>query len=351
MSKEENPPFQVAADTIAEATNSDVLFINASIYRPLAAEVRELCRNRRRRKNVTLILVTHGGDAGAAYRMARCLQDSYDHYSLFLTGYCKSAGTLLALGAYDLIVSDSGELGPLDVQMLKPDEIQRRQSGLTATAALSTLHEQAFNAFEHFFLNLVGKSNSTISTRTATHVAVQLTSGLFAHIYEHVDPMHVGEAGRALQVAVQYGELLQVGSGNSNRHALPQLTTGFASHDFVIDLTQIKALFKRVREPNSSEQALADVLGSFAVDPVEGGKHPIVAYLSTEDPGQQDQVLPDLTDATGVSNAPTHDERPDAPDSAANKGGATPAGEPKPTTSPHIAALGTLRKTGTRRSS
>ena len=347
MSKKENPPFRGAADTIAEATNSDVLFINASIYRPLAAKILELCHNRRRRKNVTLILVTQGGDAGAAYRMARCLQDSYEHYSLFLTGYCKSAGTLLALGAHDLIVSDSGELGPLDVQMLKPDEIQRRQSGLTATAALSTLHEQAFEAFEHFFLNLVGKSNNTISTRTATHIAVQLTSGLFAHIYEHVDPMHVGEAGRALQVAVQYGDLLQAGSGNLKPRALSKLTTGFASHDFVIDLTQIKALFERVREPNSSEQALADVLGSSAVDP-EGDEHPIVAYLSTEDPGQQDQVLSDLMDETGVVDAPTHDERPD---SAADEGGATPTGEPRPTTSPHIAAVGTLRKTGTRRSS
>ncbi len=47
-------------------------------------------------------MVTEGGDADPAYRIARCLQDHYDRFSLFVSGYCKSAGTLVALGAHEL---------------------------------------------------------------------------------------------------------------------------------------------------------------------------------------------------------------------------------------------------------
>ena len=41
----------------------------------------------------------------------------------FIPRRCKSAGTLLLIGATSLIISDRGELGPLDVQLSKPDEI------------------------------------------------------------------------------------------------------------------------------------------------------------------------------------------------------------------------------------
>ena len=58
MTSEKKPPFLDAADAVADAHNADVLFINAPIYRPLDAKVLELCRKRRRRKNVVLILLT-----------------------------------------------------------------------------------------------------------------------------------------------------------------------------------------------------------------------------------------------------------------------------------------------------
>ena len=246
-----------------------------------------------------------------------------------------------------MIVSRGGELGPLDVQMSKPDELIQRQSGLTATAALSTLHEQAFEAFEHFFLSLVRKSGSTITTRTATHVAVQLTSGLFAPIYEHVDPMHVGEAGLALQVAQEYGRLLMAASGNISAGALAHLTTGFPSHDFVIDYAQIKGLFKRVRLPNDSEQALANILGVPALTPLGSADRPIVAYLSTEDTEPQAQQLPGLG-AEGSDEQATESETATSSDGPV-EGGAVAAGQLGTSTHPHVTSIGSGRVAGTGR--
>lgn len=338
---------------MAETHDADVLLINAAITRNLAAQVGDLCEQRRRRKNVVLVLVTFGGDAHAGYRIARCLLDLYERHTLFLTGQCKSAGTLVAIGAHELVVGRRGELGPLDVQMTKPDELVRRQSGLTATAALSTLQEKAFEAFEHFFLSLVGKSGSTITTRTATHVAVQLTSGLFAPIYEHVDPMHVGEAGLALQVAQHYGQLLMAEAGNVTNDGLVHLTTGFPSHEFVIDFAQVQGLFQRVRQPTQNEEALALSLGAAALRPMVGSEAPLVAYLSTEVTGAKEQQLPGL-EAEGRPHAEAIDTipQPVGAGTADNNGGGTiTATESGPAPHADVAALGPRRAPRARRRS
>ena len=98
--------FQLAADAIATNCDADVILINAPIQRTLDDSLIELVRARRRRTNVILFLVTEGGDADAAYRIARCLQENYTRFTFICSGYCKSAGTLVALGAHEVVIGD-----------------------------------------------------------------------------------------------------------------------------------------------------------------------------------------------------------------------------------------------------
>jgi hypothetical protein len=328
---DERPAYRIAADAIGATLDADVLLVNAPIYPPVDQTIRQLSRRRRRRPNVVLLLVTQGGDAATAYRIARSLQLRYTQFVLLVSGFCKSAGTLVAIGAHELVVADSGELGPLDVQMTKPDELLQRQSGLTATTALQTLHEQAFHAFEHFLLSYISRGGHTISTRTATHVAVQLTSGLFAPIYEHVDPMHVGEAGRALMVAQQYGERLDLITKNLRAGALNELTASFASHDFVIDRDQVQKLFQRVREPNTNEIALIDALGDNAIVPFRPapGQQAFVAYLNEEPLAAQ--VLPGLEQPHASTSSPESKPGTESATDAAAAAQPAESGRPHPT--------------------
>ncbi len=92
------------------------------------------------------MLVTEGGDPDAAYRMSRSLQEHYERFFCVVVGWCKSAGTLITIGAHELILVQQ-ELGPLDVQMSKRDDLMEMQSGQTVVAALSSLQEKAFGAF------------------------------------------------------------------------------------------------------------------------------------------------------------------------------------------------------------
>lgn len=227
-----------------------------------------------------LVLVTEGGDADPAYRIARCLQDHYDRFSLFVSGYCKSAGTLVALGAHELVIADCGELGPLDVQMSKEDELGATRSGLTVLSALSTLQMKAYDAFEHFLLETKKRSLGLITTRTAIRVATDLAGALFAPIYEHVDAMHVGEAGRSLEIAHRYGKILLQSGQNCWPGALDALTSSYPSHGFIIDRFQAQALFTNVRPPRPDEIALAERLGPVARDPIRMPE--ILSFLNSE---------------------------------------------------------------------
>lgn len=317
-----------AANAIAEKWDRDVLFFNSPINRPLDGTLIEDCRKRRRRKSVLLVLVTLGGDPDAAYRIARCLQEKYEQVICLVPGPCKSAGTLVVVGGQELVIADAGELGPLDVQMSKQDELLQRQSGLTATAALETLHERAYDAFEHFLFQVVLRTG--VSTRAAMQTAVQLTTGLFTHTYAHVDPMHVGEAGRAMKISQKYGEILLQKGLNIESQSLTELIQSYPSHGFIIDRTEAKRHFKNVREPNDLELKLLETLGQQAIVPQAQS---MILFVSDEIPAGGSKAV-GTTSATTKSDEAPHVEQPidsnvskPTEHEAPNPGGDAPAAE------------------------
>lgn len=261
--------FREICERISEEEDCDVAIYNGPIGRPFDTEIIKKCIYRKKRKNLLLILVTSGGNPDSAFRMARYFQEKYERFTVYVTGYCKSAGTLIALGAHELVMSDHGELGPLDIQMAKKDELIEKQSGLTVMTALRSLDIRAFQAFELFFLQTQTGGGGLISVGTASKIATELVDGLYSPIYGQVDPLHVGEAGRASLIALRYGERLIRRSQNCSERTVQTLATGFPSHGFVIDRVEAAELFANVREPNSLEAALAMLLESEVRLPME----------------------------------------------------------------------------------
>lgn len=283
---------RVVADAVSKNLDADVVLYNGEIRRHQDKEFIEACNRRNKRTNIILILVTGGGDPDAAYRIARFLQKNYEKFYLYVSGYCKSAGTLVATGAHEIIMSDQGELGPLDVQMVKKDELWESQSGLTVTDTLMTLRNNALHTFEAIFLTLKRKSEGTITLMTATQIATEMTTKLFAPIYGQVDPLHVGEVGRAMSIATEYGRRLLEEGQNIQEDDLESLMSGYPSHSFVIDLEEAKQLFKNVRQPNEDEEKLNTELGEQARWPRwPGWGEDTVVFLSNEGPTHRENDL------------------------------------------------------------
>lgn len=256
---------QTKAKLIGDKIHADVILLSTGIYDPLDRNVIEACANRRRRDNVLLLLTTSGGSADVAYRISRCLQDKYKKFVVLISGQCKSSGTIIALGANELILTDLGQLGPLDVQLRKADELWELSSGLVAWDALSSLQQKAFAMFEKYLVDLKIRSGGQITLKTAAEIASHLTAGLYGEIFAQVDPMKLGENTRSMNISQQYGDRLGVKGGNIHDGTVAKLTAAYPSHSFVIDREEAKTLFKQVRSPSDDELQLVKLLGEIAI--------------------------------------------------------------------------------------
>lgn len=293
--------------SIADKLNADVLLYAGDIASPADRDLIELINDRStRRKNVFFILTTDGGSADSAYRIARTLQQKYGKVVLFVDSFCKSAGTLIALGADEIVMADIAELGPLDVQLYKPDELSELTSGLTPLQALSTLQTEAFSTFEECFLKLRFRSGLQITTRTAADIAARLTIGLFKGVYAQLDPMRLGEYQRAMLIAQHYGT--RIARKNLKDSALERLIADYPSHGFIIDRCEAETLFHKVREPSEEEYMLAVLIKPLVREGLTE-EEPKVEFL-TDDEGDDDEGD---TDESGQETAAEPGEIPPTP--------------------------------------
>ncbi|WP_080427070.1 SDH family Clp fold serine proteinase [Burkholderia ubonensis] len=248
------------AKAVAEALDCDIALISGGIERGTDSQFILSVRNNKKHPNLLLFMVTPGGDAHAAYRIARCAQDQYEKFYVFVSGYCKSAGTLCVLGANEIIMSDQGELGPLDVQVMKRDELGEMSSGLVIGEALERLQRQAFSMFEEYFLQIKRRSGGTVTFKTATETAAKIVTGLFEPIYSQIDPSLIGDVERSMTIAKDYGRRLRVKSENFTDETLELLVESYPAHGFVIDRREASELFANVRAPTHNEEKLARLL-------------------------------------------------------------------------------------------
>lgn len=267
------------AKIIGDQMDADLVLLSAAIYEPLDRNVIEACAKRRKRDNVLLFLTTGGGSADVAYRISRCLQDKYKKFVVLVSGQCKSAGTIIALGANEMILTDLGQLGPLDVQLRKADELWELSSGLVAWDALSSLQQKAFAMFEQYLVDLKVKTGGQITLKTAAEIASQLTAGLYGEIFAQVDPMKLGENTRSMNISQQYGDRLGAKGGNILDGTVAKLTAAYPSHSFVIDREEARALFKHVRSATDDELQLVKLLGEVAISE---SPNPILDFMNNE---------------------------------------------------------------------
>lgn len=206
-----------------------------------------------------LYLVTTGGSPNAGYRIARAICHHYgaDNFRVAVPAECKSAGTLICIGAHSLVVSDKGELGPLDVQFQKQDEIFEQSSGLDILRGMTYLRQEALDTFKEYLLDI--NSGSGLSTKTASEIASKLVIGLFEPMFAQIDPIRLGEMNAALEIANEYGNRLLEQSKSLKPGALGKLVHNYPTHGFVIDRAEAKKLFHRVAAPTEAESALAQV--------------------------------------------------------------------------------------------
>lgn len=67
--------------------------------------------------NLDVYIETPGGSGEAAEEVVRFLRSKFKNVSFVISGEAKSAGTIMALSANDILMTSSGSLGPIDAQV------------------------------------------------------------------------------------------------------------------------------------------------------------------------------------------------------------------------------------------
>ena len=258
----------------SETHDTDVWILNSALYgASCSAWYADPDWPPNPRDKACLVLITHGGDPTVAYRIARRLKALYsENLTILVPSECFSGGTLIALAAQDLVIFDSGVLGPMDIQVRKDDEWDEWTSGLTVTEALEALTTEVFKSFQSIAVSLRTHSRGQITSRTAMEMAASIIPGLYGPVYRQIDPMRLGEHYRSNKIMKEYGSrLLAVdqdkkakNSADAKTKCLDRLVGEYPSHGFVIDREEAKQIFKgvieNVREPTDEEKALVNAL-------------------------------------------------------------------------------------------
>lgn len=258
------------ANKLRDSLDVDVLFYSGNLNWESSHGVIKLCRSRKTKKsNVLLILVSSGGDPTSGYRIARCLQQRYTNFLVYVPGWCKSAATLIAAGAHHIYIGDDGELGPLDIQISRKDEVWSRKSGLVVDTSVRALESTAQRMFFRYLYEIKDQ-NSSVTYKTAASIAVELVGKLLAPVYAQIDPGEIGENSRTMNITTQYAKRLDQHARNfQSPEWLTYLVESYPDHGFAIDRKEAKDIFTHVSEPTAEMEELAAALASLASEPVD----------------------------------------------------------------------------------
>lgn len=304
-----------------KAEDTDVLIYAGSIDRSGYDDFTDALPKANRTK-LLLVLCTYGGDPDAGYRIARAAVHHYgcQNFRILIPSYCKSAGTLICIGAHELVMADRAELGPLDVQLQKQDEIFQQSSGLDILRGVTYLQQEALQSFKSYLLDINGGSG--LSTKIASEISSKLVIGLYEPLFSQVDPIRLGEMNAALQIANDYGTRLNEKSKSLKAKSLKTLISEYPTHGFVIDRAEARTLFERVVEPNEMEGCLATFVHDRIWPKTRQGKPTVIDFIKLfedDEPEEERQNAEDVPEsgaadadagAPSASGAPGADGRP-----------------------------------------
>ena len=227
---------------VADARSRPVLYIlhpnEGFLGAPDALGVYNMLRNLSQEINdLDLILHTPGGDIHEAFNIAKLAQNYTDgELTAFVPMRAMSAGTLIAMAADKLVLSEIGQIGPLDPQIVHPN-YDVRMPLRAFTDVINVLDEALIPNSREIDMEVKGDS-------------------IIKPIAEQIDPYHLTEYMDADELAREYGQRIMLRRGIEQKEAercVEYLVDPPSSHEYTIDQHEIRE--------HSNLRAVFDVKG------------------------------------------------------------------------------------------
>ena len=237
-------------------------------------------------EHLDLILAGPGGDPEAAYLVAREIRRRVAQLTVYVPFRAKSATTMVALAADEVVFGALGELGPLDAQYDEKmaADFPLSTSRLVLNAALKELEAHAVKCYDTATRRILAESG--MRPYEACSKAAEFVSALYGPLLARLDPVRLAESSRGLAIGQEYGNRLlrryrPVLSDGQREHLLGRLIRGYPTHGFVVDQEEAQEIGLPVRPAESWEISLLDQL---ALTLIEFGLEQDLIELCSADP-------------------------------------------------------------------
>jgi ClpP class serine protease len=210
-----------------------------------------------KRDKIDVFIYTSGGDTLAAFGVARLIREFSPRLGVLIPMQCHSAGTLLALGANDIVMTAGATLSPIDpsvVGALNPAvEIAPGQRQMVPLSVETVAG----------FKDLV--------TRDWDIKGEDALVAAFKTLAEKVHPLALGDVYRARnQIEMLARTLMQAHRTDSDtvEHVIKKLARELGSHDYPISRMEARELLKSqvAAEDETLEALLLELLADFEAE-------------------------------------------------------------------------------------
>lgn len=192
-------------------------------------------------RHIHLILHTLGGDPYSAAKIVYLLHQKCSKLTIAVPYWSMSAGTLIALGGNEIVMFDTGQLGPLDMQVQHP-VVEKNISAYDYFASASYLSSIVNTAASRFYSKIREESRKKVGTSEAMEIAYKNAVNLFSPVISQLDPVELNKCYRILDVSQRYGHTFLINYSlkkefRNERYAdvlIGHLTYGYPDHSFGI---------------------------------------------------------------------------------------------------------------------
>jgi hypothetical protein len=227
---------------------------------------------------IALLIHSPGGLSRCAFQLASILRRHCGGFHATIPRYAKSAATLLALGEDEIYLGEYGELGPLDVQIEDPHR-EARISGLDEVQSLERLNAHALQCFDQFMFLAAARTRKKIAALLPN--VLSFVASMMRPLLEQVEVVQYTQISRQLKEAEEYTtRLLQPRYPHAKAQTIARaLVERFPTHDFVVGLTEARALGLDPKELSAVQNNIVARMNPFlrevtAIGPVrEVGTH------------------------------------------------------------------------------
>lgn len=179
-------------------------------------------------KKISLFLYTQGGDTLAAWTLVNLLREFCDELEIIIPSKCQSAGTLICLGANNIVMTKQATLGPIDPSINTP--LNPQIPGAPPQARIPVSVEDIAGFFE-------------LAHEEGGIKAEEYISKVFMKLSEDVHPLALGKVKRARsQIQELAKKLLKNHTEDADKIAkiIKVLCSEAGSHDYTIHRTEAR---------------------------------------------------------------------------------------------------------------